>query len=298
MLRPMATDDKPRLKLKFIGCEVIHREACYLAASAPHQVDLQFLRKGLHDLEAADMRSQVQAAIDAVDPQAGYDATILGYARCNDGLVGIQAGSLPVVIPRAHSCITFFFGSAGAYLEYFDEHPGTYYMTTGWAERGGQAGGAFQHFQQAQQAQSAGLDSRQANSDCGQSQAGGGNNPNLPPRQGVLAKLGLADSYEQMVEKYGRDNADFIMESLGDWTKNYNKILYLRMFPEEICDESPYIAQARDQACRHNWQFEIRQGKWDILRKLFLGRWDDDFVILQPGQKLSARNDDRILDAI
>jgi hypothetical protein len=280
MLRHI-TMNKPRLKLKFVGCEVLHREACYLAATSPHQVDVQFLRKGLHDLPAADMKPQVQAAIDAVDPQAGYDAIILGYARCNDGLVGIHAGGAgrpAVVIPRAHSCIAFFFGSAGAYREYFDEHPGTYYMTTGWAERDSQAGGIFQNFQHAQ-----------GESDKSAGLAG-------PADQGVLAKLGLTDSYEQMVEKYGRDNADFIMESLGDWTKNYRQMLYLQMFPQEVCDETPYIDQARKQACQHSWQFEVRPGKWDILRKLFWGQWDDDFVILQAGQSLTARNDDRILD--
>ena len=31
-----------------------------------------------------------------------------------------------------------------------------------------------------------------------------------------------------MVAKYGKENADFIVETLGDWMKNYNKFLYLR----------------------------------------------------------------------
>ena len=124
-------------KLKFIGCEIIYREACHLAAAGPNQVDVEFLRKGLHDLETPDMLAKVQSAIDAVDPRSGYEAILLGYARCNDGVVGLQARQLPLVVPRAHDCITFFFGGPAAYLEYFDSFPGTYYMTTGWAERNG-----------------------------------------------------------------------------------------------------------------------------------------------------------------
>src|SRR5512133_2654176 len=93
-------------KLKFIGCEIIFREACALAARSPNKIDLQFLRKGLHDLKTADMLSTIQSAVDAVPPE--YDAIILGYARCNDGLAGLTARGTPIVIARAHDCITFF----------------------------------------------------------------------------------------------------------------------------------------------------------------------------------------------
>ena len=55
-------------RLKFIGCEIIYREACALAAASSSLVDVEFLRKGLHDLETPDMVARVQAAIDAVDP--------------------------------------------------------------------------------------------------------------------------------------------------------------------------------------------------------------------------------------
>ncbi|HTZ51406.1 MAG TPA: DUF1638 domain-containing protein, partial [Spirochaetia bacterium] len=106
---------------KFIGCEIIYREACWLAATSPLLVDVEFLRKGLHDLETQDMVSRVQAAIDAVDPYANYEAILLGYARCNDGLVGVTARDIPLVLPRAHDCITFFFGSRSAYRGYFDQ---------------------------------------------------------------------------------------------------------------------------------------------------------------------------------
>jgi hypothetical protein len=53
-------------RLKFIGCEIIYREACYLAATSRELVDVEFLRKGLHDLSTPDMFSKVQATIDSV----------------------------------------------------------------------------------------------------------------------------------------------------------------------------------------------------------------------------------------
>jgi len=247
--------------LKFIGCEIIYREACLLAARSRHRVDVEFLPKGLHDLETPEMVAKLQAAIDAVDPQRGYEAILLGYARCNDGLVGVTARQIPLVIPRAHDCITFFFGSRRAYKDYHDACPGTYFMTTGWAERN--------DFREGDHAQPA------------------------YGRQGVMDKLGLADSYEQLVAKYGKANAEFISQTLGDWRKNYSQLLYLEM---GVCDERGFIEQARRLAEENGWSFQRREGDWSLLERLFSGKWDEDFVIVPPGGRIVARNDQRVLD--
>jgi hypothetical protein len=247
-------------KLKFIGCEIIYREACWLAATSAAIVDVEFLRKGLHDLETSDMVARVQAAVDAVDPYAGYEAVLLGYARCNDGLVGVTARDIPLVVPRGHDCITFFFGSRVDFRAYFDENPGTYYLTSGWSERNLEEGASYT------------------------TPAYG--------KQGVMGKLGLTETYEQMVEKYGKENADFLADTIGDWRKNYNKYLYLAM---GICDETPLIEAARADAQRLGWQFELRPGSMKLLSRLFNGPWDDDFLVVPPGGRIVARNDEMIL---
>ncbi|GAG52161.1 unnamed protein product [marine sediment metagenome] len=108
-----------------------------------------------------------------------------------------------------------------------------------------------------------------------------------------MGKLGLTDSHEQLVEKYGRENAEFIAQTLGDWTRNYSRLLYLRM---GVCDERAFIEAARRRAEDRGWTFELRDGDWTLLEKLFFGRWDEDFVIVQPGRRIVARNDERILD--
>jgi hypothetical protein len=250
-----------RRKLKFIGCEIINREACFLAATSPLLVDVEFLRKGLHDLETPDMVARVQAAVDAVDPAAGYEAVILGYARCNDGLVGVTARDIPLVIPRAHDCITFFFGSRGAYRGYFDAHPGTYYLTSGWSERNLEQDGDY--------------------------------TKPAYGMQGVMGKLGLTESYEEMVEKYGKENADFLLSTIGDWRKNYSKYLYLTM---GICDEADLIEAGRVDAASLGWEFEERAGDLSLLRRLFNGTWNEDFLIVPPGGRIIARNDEQVLD--
>lgn len=241
-------------KLKFIGCEVLYREACRLAAISAYRIDVEFLRKGLHDLERAEMQSRLQSAIDAVRDDEGYGAILLGYARCNDGVASLTARSVPLVIPKAHDCITFFFGGRQAYQSYFDSHPGTYFHTTGWLER---------------------------------------NDPDVPGTQGVMAKLGLDQSYEQMVAKYGRENAEFIRETMGDALQNYHRLCYIKM---GVTDERRFVEQSRGQALERGWEFEVRRGDWSLLERLFRGEWgDDDFVVVPPGHRIIARNDGEIL---
>jgi hypothetical protein len=123
------------MRLKLIGCEVLYRELCAAVARSLNQVDLEFLPKGLHDLGGAAMASRLQQAVDRAEG-AGYEAVLLGYARCGNGVDGLVARSVPLVIPRAHDCITLFLGSTERYLAYFHSHPGVYFKTSGWIERG------------------------------------------------------------------------------------------------------------------------------------------------------------------
>lgn len=123
------------MRLKLIACEVLLRELCHAIARSPHQVDFEFLPKGLHDLGGAEMSTRIQQQIDAVDPTR-HDAIALGYALCGNGLHGIQARALPLILPRAHDCIALLMGSREGYQQYFDANPGVYFRSTGWLERG------------------------------------------------------------------------------------------------------------------------------------------------------------------
>ena len=123
------------MRLKVIACEVLYREICLLAARSPNQVDVEFLPKGLHDMRSVRMLERLQQTLDAVDGTR-YDAVAFGYALCGNGVVGLTARSIPVVLPRAHDCITLFLGARQRYAEYFVNHPGVYFKTTGWIERG------------------------------------------------------------------------------------------------------------------------------------------------------------------
>jgi hypothetical protein len=131
--------DAPRYKL--IACEILYRELCYCVALSRNIVDLEFLPKGLHDLGEEKMSARLQQAIDGVDP-GRYQAILLGYALCNNGIRGLT-GRLPLVVPRAHDCITLLLGSRERYQEVFHANPGTYFESTGWLERNEAAEGGI-----------------------------------------------------------------------------------------------------------------------------------------------------------
>ncbi|MGC8642793.1 MAG: DUF1638 domain-containing protein [Isosphaeraceae bacterium] len=125
------------MRILLIGCEVVIRELCEAIVRSPHVADARFLSKGLHDLGARAMRRGLQEAIDEVEAKAEkYDAIALGYGLCGNGLAGVEARSIPLVLPRAHDCITLLMGSRTGFESYFQSHPGVYYRSTGWVERG------------------------------------------------------------------------------------------------------------------------------------------------------------------
>lgn len=178
------------MRLKLISCEVFTRELCDAAARSPHQVDLEFLPKGLHDIGCTGMRTRLQSVIDRVDTSM-FDTILLGYGLCNNGIAGLVARGVPLVVPRAHDCMTLFFGSRQRYEEYFRQNPGTYFLTTGWIERGEATGELRQ------------LSIQHAN--------------------------GMDLTYSELVEKYGEDNAQFLYEQLCDQTKHYRRLTFIEM---------------------------------------------------------------------
>jgi hypothetical protein len=196
------------MNLKLVSCEIFYRELCFALARSPHRIDVEFLPKGLHDLESAEMRSRVQAVIDAVDP-AGYDAVLLGYGLCNNGLAGVKARTLPLILPRAHDCISLFLGSRRRYREYFDSHPGTYFLTSGWIERGETSGGLEE--------------------------------------LSVQQQMGMNLTLQELAEQYGEENAEYLYETLCQGTRNYGRFAWIPMGVEPSALEAEARSRATER---------------------------------------------------
>ncbi len=89
---------------------------------------------GLH-LTPQKMRAAIQQQIDDL---ATPHIVLIGFGLCGNGLVGLKSRHHTLVIPRVDDCVALFFGSRKTYLREFQAEPGTYYLTPGWLECGGE----------------------------------------------------------------------------------------------------------------------------------------------------------------
>jgi hypothetical protein len=235
-----------------ISCAVLARESYYCAAISKNIIDVLLLEQGLHDIGEEKMSAELQKTIDAVDPEK-FDAILLGYGLCNNGVRGLHA-NLPLVIPRAHDCITLLMGSKERYREYFDNNPGTYYKSTGWIER------------------------------CVH---------NLDNPESTTRQMGM-ETYEEYVEKYGEENAKFLMETLEGGLNHYDKLTYIDPADGKFPD---YRNDEKECAKERDWTFVEYQGNTGLLLQMVNGDWDEeDFLVLQPGENIIPTYDDKIID--
>jgi hypothetical protein len=244
------------MRLKLISCEIFYREMCTAVARSIHQIDVTFLPKGLHDIGQDQMLPRLQEAVDEVDTSR-YEAILLGYGLCNLGIVGLRARSIPLVVPRAHDCITLFFGGRKRYQDYFDAHPGTYFETTGWLERGEETGELSQ--------------------------------------LSIQRQIGMDLSHEELVEKYGQDNAEYLYKMLCDPTRNYTRVAFIEMGLEP---DGRFEKMARAKAIQQKLSFEKTMGDMVLIQRLVDGDWAEaDFLTVQPDQRIGVRHDDSIICA-
>lgn len=242
--------------LKLISCEVLARQVYYIAAFSPHVIDIELVDKGLHN-DSDLLRAELQRRLDAVEPDK-YGAVLLGYGLCNNSIVGLTCPHTQMVLPRAHDCITLYLGSGERYSAEFRRNPGTYWYTPDYMERGGSASDKI----------SLGASTTETDMDT---------------------------VYQEYVEKYGQDNADYLMEVMGAWQKHYNRAAYIETQEIRLPDYSP---QVRETAARRGWTFEQMAGSLILLRDLLEGRWDAErFLTVPPGQTITPVYDGRIVGA-
>jgi Protein of unknown function (DUF1638) len=186
-----------------------------------------------------------------------YQAVVLVYGLCNLALEGLQARELPFAVPRAHDCITLYLGSRKRYDEEFAGSPGTYYYSEDYLERQSNVG----------------TNGRRVT-------------------MGVVTSI--EDDYDYLVAKYGEDNAKYLIEVLGEWHKHYRRAAYIET---GLGKSVRYRELAEQDAAKYGWRFDQLKGDPILIRKLLAGDWDDDFLVVQPGQRVVATHDSRIIAA-
>ena len=128
------------MKLQFIVCEVMKKEAYFCVARSKNTIDVVLIPQSFHDTQN-NLFTAIQDKLNNTCNNQGiaYDASVLGYGLCSNGIVGLGA-EIPFVVPHAHDCITLLLGSRKKYQQHFDEHSRTYWYSPGWIDAGNQPG--------------------------------------------------------------------------------------------------------------------------------------------------------------
>ena len=201
----------------------------------------------------------LRAALQAeIDQATGYDYVLLGYGLCSRGTADLVARETPIVIPRAHDCIALLLGSHGRYQTEFAGHPGTYYYSPGWVERkeGEVSQGGFE----------------------------------------IVKDRQAEERFKEYVEKYGEDNARFLIEQETQWLANYNRAAFLNMGLGDIDYYREFTQQVAES---HGWSYEELAGDTRLIDRLLAGDWDEsEFLIVRAGHRTIESVTSGIISAV
>lgn len=169
-----------------LTCEALARSVYAAAATSPHSVTVHLFRQGLHNTPKV-LRHTLQAEIDAIQP-GECDAILLAYGLCGLSTASLIARHTPIVMARAHDCITLYLGSRARYQAEFDSHPGTYWYSTDYMER------------------------QEPGTSVGLGAAG----------------IGEAEAeYDRWVARWGVETADVLREEMQRWAKHYTRAAFI-----------------------------------------------------------------------
>ncbi len=224
-----------------IACAVLAADLKAVAGELGLNVSTRFLPGGLHETPH-ELRKRLQEVIDEISSDTGIQRIAIGYGVCGMGTSGLRARDIPLAIPKVHDCIALFLGSDRAYREQFRKCPGTYYISAGW------------------------VDEKVLPDSMKQTD----------PLQCGSRILDL----DEIVKKYGSENAEAIRHFLNSWRRNYRRAAFIETGVGS--HRRKYADIARNMAREFGWTYEELAGTHHLLSRLLLDDSSSDELLIVP----------------
>lgn len=184
---------------------------------------------------------------------SAFDDILLGFGLCGNATAGLIARDIPLVIPRAHDCCTLFLGSKDGFIKQFGHRPSCQWTS------GGYMGGDEDYLR----------------------------------NSGMHHFLGLDLTWQQLVEKYGEENADYLRETLTPKGISDEQVVFIQTQPYERFN---FQQRVREDALKSGRRFELLQGDMRLIRMLVKGAWpQDEFLIVSPGCTIEGVYDQQMI---
>ena len=100
-------------------------------------------------------------------------------------------------------------------------------------------------------------------------------------------------TYNEYLEKYGEDNALYLMEMEQDWMNKYSRGTYIgwNSLPSDY-----HIGFAKDCAEYMKWDFEQLNGSPSLMADFLGGNWrGEDFAVIPPNHAVTPTDDEEII---
>jgi len=97
-------------------------------------------------------------------------------------------------------------------------------------------------------------------------------------------------------EKFGEDNAEYLMEMEQGWYKQYTTAAYVDLGVGNIDAHKAYTRECADWL---GWQYDEIKGDPVLFRRFVSGDWNsDDFLIVDPGRHIEATNGEDVVRSV
>jgi len=245
------------MRLKVLACKLLYREISLLTATSEHIIDTTYLRQGFHDTPSL-LRSLLQKEIDMLDQ--GED--VYSYlpdceAHDFDAILlgyGLCSNAVAGLTSQKYKIVVPRAHDCATLLL------GSKDMYKSIFDSG--HGGIYWY------------------------SAGWNENSIMP------SKFRVEQTRAEYEEKYGEDNAEYLMEMEQNWLKEYKHCMFIDW--ASMCNEK-HIAYTKECADYLGWEYKQLAGDDTLMRDFLSGNWDDTrFQVIQPGKKLMQSFDENV----